>query len=82
MQAHSALEEGARQYPDNAELLWRLAKSHRNLATLAEKRADMDAKKQHIFKGYNSQLEDFICLLFCYSIKLRFWAFHGSYIEW
>ena len=50
-QAHEALLVGIEQYPDNAEVLWRLAKSYRNLATLEDKRGNADLKKENIFQG-------------------------------
>lgn len=50
-QAHSTLVFGEQSYADNAELLWRLAKSSRNLASLEERAGNPEGKKQHIFEG-------------------------------
>jgi hypothetical protein len=49
--AHSSLLEARHKFPLNAEILWRLAKSHRNMATLEEKKGNPDMKKHYIFEG-------------------------------
>ncbi|KAF2354329.1 Tetratricopeptide-like helical domain [Trinorchestia longiramus] len=40
------------EFPDNAEVLWRLAKSCRSMATLEEKRGNLDKKKEYIFEAF------------------------------
>ncbi|XP_047738852.1 regulator of microtubule dynamics protein 1 isoform X2 [Hyalella azteca] len=50
--AHASLLEARHSFPLNAEVLWRLAKSHRNMATLEEKKGNLDMKKHYIFEAY------------------------------
>uniref|UniRef100_A0A6A7G4G1 Regulator of microtubule dynamics protein 1-like n=1 Tax=Hirondellea gigas TaxID=1518452 RepID=A0A6A7G4G1_9CRUS len=51
-QAHATLLEAEKTFQENAELLWRLAKSYRNLASLEEKKGNTDLKRSYIFEAY------------------------------
>jgi len=49
--AHAALLANETKYKDNSEVMWRLAKSFRNLSTLEEKKGNEEKKKKYIFDG-------------------------------